>query len=196
MSKDMFNNDKTDSFGTPRGAVATEPTRPIQRWNCPDCFEPVLWQSPMTKADRIYHHYRVAHNEGGNLSVMQPTTATADTSHCAYHDKANCYECGWCPERATQPTPTTGGEWAYKYQPDLSRSGQYLLYDDREWPLAEVYDEVIAVRIVSAHNSIPQLVAALRTTLTHLRLPSELDQAIERPRVVREIEAVLGVVNK
>lgn len=53
------------------GAVTTE-TRAVQRWDCPDCMEGILWQPPMTKAERIYHHYRVGHKEGGSLIAPQP----------------------------------------------------------------------------------------------------------------------------
>lgn len=57
------------------GAVTTE-TRAVQWWNCPDCLERILWQSPMTKAERIYHHYRVGHKEGGSLVAPQPEPDT------------------------------------------------------------------------------------------------------------------------
>jgi hypothetical protein len=103
--------------------------------------------------------------------------------NCAYvYEKAELMRCGRSREKhvvgmshsfvdpdseivPTQPAPDTGGEWRYKYEPDLSRTGQYTLYDDRDCPLAEIYDQQVAAQIVSDRNVVPKLVAALKDAL-------------------------------
>jgi hypothetical protein len=43
-------------------------------------MEGILWQPPMTKAERIYHHYRVGHKEGGSLVAPQPEPDAGEES--------------------------------------------------------------------------------------------------------------------
>jgi hypothetical protein len=135
-------------------------------------MECIFWQRPMTKAERIYYHYRVGHNEGGSLIAPQlmPDTGTdADTSHCAYHDKANCYECGRCPERVTPDA----GEWRI-FEHCCTR-----ILDQSGCLVAEAQTGEQALQIVRDHaaaRQVQRLVEALE--LTHRLLVNQ--QACEQ----------------
>lgn len=170
MSRDMFNNDltKTDSFGTSR-----------------------------TQSKRSNHVHDFKAVEGQSVPECK---------------------CGAVREYGTQPaqpTPTTTDEWRVVPEPVAP---VLAAIQDGDTIIASCMTAETADRIVADHENVryyrqayPKaahalegydeerqrtLVAALTTALTHLQLPSELDQAIERPRVAREIEAALQVVSE
>jgi hypothetical protein len=89
--------------------------------------------------------------------------------------------------------PDTSGEWRYKYEPDLSRKGQYVLYDDRDWPLAEVYDQQVAAQIVSDCNAVPKLVAALEATQVVVH---GMRRSKESDALLKQIAAALAAVGR